>query len=80
MVHPCRSAADTGGNPRYKMHACDSENSKYTVCGLEQVIEVNVLAGFTSVCRTCFPRLREPAWDKDGNGEQGDRIENRLEE
>lgn len=79
MVHPCRSGVDTGGNPKYKMHACASEDSTVTVCGLPQVIEVNVLAGYTSLCTTCFPRSREKAWTKDGGGDAGDAITGRTE-
>ncbi len=64
MVRPCRSKADTGGNPTFKMHACDSEQSTTTLCGLE-VVDVDVVAGYTSLCRTCFPPKREKAWTPD---------------
>ncbi len=33
MVHPCRSLADTGGNPKYKMHACATTDSTQTDAG-----------------------------------------------
>ena len=62
MVHPCRSGEDTGGNPTYKMHACSSENSKTTLCGLPNVKDVNVVAGYRFLCPTCFPSRREMAW------------------
>ncbi len=62
MVHPCRSGSDTGGNPTYKMHACSSENSKSTLCGLPFVKDVNVVAGFQFLCPTCFPATRETPW------------------
>jgi hypothetical protein len=77
MVHPCRSREDTGGNPKFKMHACALEDSTETICGLPTVIDVNVLAGYTSLCRTCFPRVREEAWTKEGGGNAGDAIEGR---
>ena len=80
MVHPCRSGKDTGGNPKYKMHACAFEDSKETICGLPNVIEVNVVAGYTSLCTTCFPRAREDAWTKEGGGNPGDAIAGRTEE
>ena len=79
MVHPCRSLADTGGNPKYKMHACATTDSTQTVCGLPQVIDVNVLAGYTSLCRTCFAQRRETPWTNT-TGDQGDVVSGRLEE
>jgi hypothetical protein len=74
MPHPCRSAADTGGNPTFKMHACYSEHSTETLCGLPDVVDVNVLAGYSFLCRTCFPPRRELPWT-DENNNAGDRIE-----
>ena len=76
MPHPCRSRADTGGNPSFKMHACGSEDSMETLCGLPEVADVNVLAGYSSLCRTCFPPRREPAWTGSGpdEGNPGDNI------
>jgi hypothetical protein len=76
MVHPCRSRADSGGNPSVKMHACSSEHSTVTLCGLTDVGDVDVVAGYTSLCRTCFPRLREVAWTPQ-NDNAGDGIEGR---
>lgn len=76
MVHPCRSGSDKTGNPRYKMHACALEDSTVTICGLPNVVDVNVLAGYTSVCRTCFPPAREVPWDDDHEN-PGDAIEGR---
>jgi hypothetical protein len=73
MVHPCRASSDTGGNPSFKMHACSSKDSKVTLCGLEMPLEVDVLAGYTSVCRTCFPPTREEAWTAE-NENPGDPI------
>lgn len=75
MVHPCKSSGDTGGNPTFKMHACSSEKSTSTLCGLPTG-EVNVVAGYTSLCRTCFPPAREVAWTAE-NDNPGDRIEGR---
>jgi hypothetical protein len=83
-VHPCRSGKDTGGNPppyataaaaapKFKMHACDSEHAEVTLCGLGDVLDVGVVAGYTSLCKTCFPRLREEAWTAE-HGDPGDPI------
>jgi len=80
MPHPCRTRDDTGGNPKYKMHACDSVDSAQTLCGLSTVVDVDVLAGYTSLCRTCFPRSREEAWTKENGGNPGDAIDGRQEE
>ena len=66
MPHPCRTRLDTGGNPKYKMHLCDAEDSPETTCGLKEVFEVGIVGGFTSVCRTCFPRVREEASTEEG--------------
>jgi hypothetical protein len=74
MVHPCRASADTGGNPSFKMHACSSEESEVTLCGLRTPLEVDVLAGYASMCRTCFPPKREEAWTAENNN-SGDPIE-----
>lgn len=79
MTHPCRSLADKGGNPKYKMHACATADSTHTICGLDTVTDVNVLAGYTSLCRTCFPPTREAPWTSD-TGNPGDAIEGRTEE
>jgi hypothetical protein len=51
MVHPC------GGNPGTTLHACGTESSAKTLCGIT-VVEVNVLAGYESVCPICFPKER----------------------
>jgi hypothetical protein len=52
MPHPCRT-----GNPGTTMHACVKEDSELTLCGQEvDVRSINVLAGFTHVCRQCFPK------------------------
>jgi len=57
------------------MHACATEQSTITLCGLE-ASEVGVTAGYTSLCRTCFPPSREVPWTKE-SGNRGDRIEGR---
>jgi hypothetical protein len=69
----CRSVRDTGGNPIFKMHACDSDDPTVTLCGLDQVTDVGVLAGYNFMCRTCFPPSREKAWTPE-NGNSGDEI------
>lgn len=74
MVHPCRSEKDTGGNPTYKMHACGSRNSKQTLCGLANPIDIDVVAGYRFLCSTCFPPRREKAWTPDDEN-TGDMIE-----
>jgi hypothetical protein len=89
--HPCRSSADTGGNPRFKMHNCDSEGlavdetPSKTICGLP-TLEVDRVHGYTSLCPVCWPL--EP-WDGDppeelpwtgegeGEGREGDLISGR---
>ena len=71
MAHPCRTTLDTAGNPRYKIHACDSKDSSVTTCGLERVIDVDVVGGWTSLCRTCYPRVRPAALTLEGAGEEG---------
>jgi hypothetical protein len=81
MVHPCRARVDTGGNPSFKMHACSSVQSTVTLCGLggsAESLEVDVVAGFTSLCKTCFPPTREVAWTGE-NDNAGDRIEGRSD-
>lgn len=74
MTRTCRSKRDTVGNPEFKMHACISEESTVTLCGLDLVADIGVVAGYTSVCRTCFPPSREMAWTAD-TGNPGDPIE-----
>jgi len=65
MVHPCKA-----GNPGTTMHACGTEDSKTTLCGLPVDLQgIGVVAGYTKVCRQCFPK--DP-----GDGE-GDYIEGR---
>lgn len=52
MVHPCKV-----GNPGTTLHACATEDSKTTLCGLTVDPQaVNVIAGYDSVCRQCFPK------------------------
>jgi hypothetical protein len=58
------------------MHACSSEQSTVTLCGLSDAADVDVVAGYTSLCRTCFPPGREEAWTTQNNN-AGDRIEER---
>jgi hypothetical protein len=78
MTHPCKSGDDTGASPISKMHACSAETSKMTLCGLHVDEEsVNVLAGYASLCRTCFPPMREQA-STAGNSNPGDLIGNRA--
>ena len=83
-VHPCRSGKDTGGNPppgatgaaaapRFKKHACDSEHAEMTLCGLDDVLDIGVVAGYKSECKTCYPRERELAWTPE-QGNPGDLI------
>jgi hypothetical protein len=38
------------------MHGCSSMRTTVTSCGLGDVVDVDVVAGHTSVCTTCFPR------------------------
>ena len=77
-VHPCRAKQDTFGNPTFKMHNCAAGSEK-TTCGLD-AFEVNVTAGYTSMCRTCWPQKREKAWDDENPDNQGDVISGREEE
>lgn len=52
MVHPCRV-----DNPGTTLHACGTENSKTTLCGLDVEPQgINVVAGYKWVCRQCFPQ------------------------
>ncbi len=54
MVHPC--ATD---NPGTVMHACASEDSATTLCGLKiSPVGINITAGYQRMCPTCFPRVR----------------------
>jgi len=65
MVHPCKS-----GNPGTTMHACGNTSSTETLCGIPVDPKgIDVVVGYTSVCRQCFP-------EKPGDG-QGDHIEGR---
>ena len=84
MPHPCRSGEDTGGNPlpsasgaaaapRFKKHACVSKQATHTLCGLGDVRDVDVVAGYKSQCTTCYPRERELAWTP-AQGNPGDLI------
>jgi hypothetical protein len=84
MVHPCRSGEDTGPNPvpaalvaapapGFKMHACVSKRAEKTLCGLGHVLDVDGLVNYTSVCRSCYPRLPQVAWTPD-HGDPGDLI------
>jgi hypothetical protein len=85
MVHPCRSRADTGGNPRYKMHNCESEQATETICGLP-IEEVDRVHGYTSLCPVCWPWPDawegevppEEPWTED-SGREGDVISSRRE-
>jgi hypothetical protein len=70
MPHPCRT-----GNPGTTLHACVKEDSLLTLCGLRvDVDSINVLAGFTHVCRQCFPKdigsddLVDPISGREGDG------------
>jgi hypothetical protein len=77
MTRPCKSREDTAGNPTVKMHACRDETSKRTLCGLLVDPEwVDVVAGYATMCRTCYPRMREQAWTPDHDN-PGDAIEGR---
>ena len=71
MAHPCRTALDTAGNPKYKIHACDSDKSTETTCGLTEVIDVDIVGGWTSLCRTCYPRVREEALTQEDADKEG---------
>jgi hypothetical protein len=78
-VHPCRAAQDTGGNPRFKMHACEG-GSSMTICGLE-VHEVSRRHQYTSLCPVCWPAEPAPTeepWTPK-SGREGDLIGNRDE-
>jgi hypothetical protein len=77
-------SVDTGGDltvsstpgsagPRFKMHACESTQATVTLCGLGQVLDIDVTAGYKSVCRKCWPAEREMAWTPEG-GSPGDII------
>jgi hypothetical protein len=67
MVHPCATS-----NPGTLLHACGSESSTTTLCGLSiQPAGINVTAGYTSVCKVCFPK------DKASQDDLGDKIEGR---
>ena len=51
MVHPCRT-----GNPGTTMHACDTEFSDKTLCGLDvDVPTINKVWGFKALCPGCYP-------------------------
>jgi hypothetical protein len=63
MTHPCK------GNPGTTLHACSTERSANTLCGIP-VVAVDVLAGYLSICPKCFPQ-------GEGSDEGGDPIENR---
>jgi hypothetical protein len=53
------------------MHVCDSPLSEKTLCGLAiTTTEINVTAGYKSVCPVCFP----PA---EGSPDLGDEIKGR---
>jgi len=52
------------------MHACGNTSSTETLCGIPVDPKgIDVVVGYTSVCRQCFP-------EKPGTGE-GDHIEGR---
>lgn len=51
MTHPCRK-----NSPETTMHACGNTSSTETLCGLPvEPNEIDVLVGYTAVCRHCFP-------------------------
>lgn len=55
LVHPCRT-----GNPGTTLHACVSENTELTLCGLEvDVPSVSKVWGFKKLCPGCYP-VTEP--------------------
>jgi hypothetical protein len=65
MVHPCRK-----NSPETTMHACGNPRSTETLCGLSvEPSEIDVLVGYTAVCRQCFP-------EEKGSGDS-DHIEGR---
>ena len=51
MPHPCRT-----GNPGTTMHACETEFSSRTLCGLDvDRGTIDRLWGFKAVCSGCYP-------------------------
>jgi hypothetical protein len=81
--HPCKSPADTGGNPRYKMHNCFADAPEMTICGLEVDPDtLGLVQGVTSLCPVCWPvegepvppETAEPPWTTEGEGREGDLI------
>jgi hypothetical protein len=75
MTRPCVSPDDTGGNPMFKMHACATDMSRSTLCGLPvDPDSVGVVAGYATMCRTCFPPRRETAWTRESDN-PGDSIQ-----
>jgi hypothetical protein len=55
MVHPCKV-----GNPDPTLHACGTASSAETLCGLAvEPNGIDVLVGYTSVCRHCFPKEQD---------------------
>jgi hypothetical protein len=78
MTHPCKSDEDTGASPISKMHACSAETSTMTLCGLHvDEGSINVLAGYASLCGTCFPAMPEPA-STAADPHPGEQIGNRT--
>jgi hypothetical protein len=52
MTHPCKA-----GNPGTTLHACGNASARETLCGLTVELDwIDVLVGYTSVCRHCFPK------------------------
>jgi hypothetical protein len=67
MVHPCGARLDNpGSDRRTKLHACATESSSVTLCGLD-VFGVDVTGGYDSICATCFPAKKEQGQQEGGD-------------
>jgi hypothetical protein len=67
MVHPCGADLDRhGSDRRTKLHACATESSSVTLCGL-RVFGINVTGGYDSICSSCFPAAKELGQEEGGN-------------
>jgi hypothetical protein len=66
MVHPCKV-----GNPGTTMHACGTASSAETLCGLTvEPNGIDVLVGYTSVCKHCFPKEADRAKGVSGESDE----------